>query len=127
MNMAKWILLLAVLIVAAVLSWHYVFRQRAGIEEQSADFKLTAKELAAAFANNEAQASAKFVGKVLEIEGIVAEHADINGLLLYGDDGHVYCTLATNQILPGIGQSVRLKGLCTGYLLDVVMIDCIIL
>ena len=129
----------AVLVVAVIASmiavWMY-FKPQASVKNRQADYKLSAKQLAEAFASNEDQANALYTGKVLEVEGYLQEiiRDERSVVLMLGDVSQtngVSCYLRAddrgevNSLKAG--NQVTVKGICSGFLLDVVVEKCILL
>ena len=93
---------------------------------------VTAATLAAGYESNETSANAQYLDKVLEVNGEVATvSANQKGktvITLKGSDmSGIICTVEgalTATIKPG--AAVVIKGICTGYLTDVVLVRCII-
>lgn len=115
---------------------YYLYNKpRTSAAETSTDDSVTAKELYGTFAKDEPTANKLYVNKVLEVSGTVMQ-VDKNGqevtVLLSGggrDAGGVNCSLSANTTadLPKSGESIRIKGLCTGFLMDVSLVDATIL
>ncbi|MEM9260355.1 MAG: hypothetical protein AAGA62_11965, partial [Bacteroidota bacterium] len=95
------------------------------------ELTINAGSLFAAFAENEETANASYVGKVIEVSGqlnaIEQDEAGAYQLKLAVDDplGQVICSLAEGEKAPlsdaSIGKTTTIKGVCTGYLFDVVI------
>lgn len=99
--------------------------------KKAADFSLTAENLCAAFEADEMQANAQYLDKVIEVEGTLMnqENGDHLILTLKGTDlVNLRAELAVDQS-PQLnsGDLVKLKGICTGSLLDVVLTECVII
>ncbi len=100
-------------------------------------FKNTESEiLVANFLTNEKLADETYTGKVIEITGTVKEVSFLNNrntLILQGKDKNsgVICDMNANQIDAihkiSIGDKITVKGICKGFLKDVVMLNCIII
>lgn len=99
------------------------------------DYFLTANELIAEFEEDELSANKKYVGRAVEVKGIITDVAEKeHGFVLFLGDSSVVsrvnCTLRdVNGIMAyGLraGDPLTVRGICTGRLLDVVLIDCII-
>ena len=91
---------------------------------------VTATELYKKFTSNEPQANQTYLNKVLEVRGQVLEvkntqHAGKVVVLNTGDPMFgVACTLDTKQTAEKAfkpGEQIVVKGVCTGYLSDVVL------
>ncbi len=107
---------------------------KASSKNKEAVHSVAAKGLFQEFENNEAGANKKYIGKTIEVKGIIGSiEKDKKGatvLVLETDDmlSGVLCTLEGNVDMDKYkkGSEVTVKGLCTGYLMDVVLNKCII-
>ncbi len=85
------------------------------------------------FISNENEADKKWVGKVITVTGIISsknESAEYVSIILRAKpEGGVNCSMLKKDFEPGdnskIGDSVVIKGKCTGFLVDVNMVDCV--
>ena len=111
-------------------------RKPADVADIIAAEKTTAFNLLKAFEDSEPIANKKYAGNIIEVTGTISSiynEADtiVNVLLETGDPLHtINCALATKEI-SGIkkykpGQSITIKGHCTGFLLDVELNRCVI-
>ena len=102
------------------------------------DYTMELTQLNQAFNKNESAASTKYVGKVIAIEGVIQEiskdQEQASVLLLSNSKSGqplVLCTMENGESGKisklNIGDSVKLKGQCTGKLLEVVMKNGILL
>lgn len=117
------------LVAAAIYGWYEYNRTVPTLEDAKADFTLTADELFDAFDTNEDGATAKYVGKVIEVSGTVIATED-------KAEGSTVTLEASNAMVGGVncgfgespelkeGQQVTLKCACQGFLMDVVMNNC---
>ena len=93
--------------------------------------ELTAMRLAAEYENNETVANKKYLGNAVQVSGTVSE-VTVNQqnkpviVLLGNDMSGVQCTLQDNALNIKKGDSITIKGFCTGYLTDVIMDRCIV-
>lgn len=97
------------------------------------DLLVDASDLIMAFEEDERAANDKYVGKVLEVSGTVAEVIEKQSsfVLLLGDTttvSRVSCTLEHEQdsMAYGLraGDALTVRGICSDRLLDVVLVDC---
>lgn len=125
----KKLILAAIALVAAVAVYFYINKPHRSVLDEEA-LRISADSLFQAFASNEADANARYLNKVILVSGkvksvetntdgktvIVLETGD----MMFG----VNCTLAepTN---PPVGQEILLRGICTGYLADVIITQAI--
>jgi hypothetical protein len=131
--MKKIILLLAILAIgAASFGFYYYNKPRTGVSGLQADQVTEAKMLFEEYSLDENAANAKFLGKVVEVSGNVKststdDRGTLNVVIDAGNElGAVNCQFEKQENLPGLdaGSHVTVKGLCSGLLLDVVLVDC---
>ncbi|HRJ28660.1 MAG TPA: hypothetical protein PLV21_07895 [Cyclobacteriaceae bacterium] len=109
--------------------WLYNMPHRKANAEPFVTLKAT--ELYKSFEANEAEANENYLDKVIEVHGIVSS-VSINQqgdqvILMQSNDPMfgVSCTMDKSMQDVKPGQSLYLKGICKGYLSDVVLTDCI--
>jgi hypothetical protein len=122
------------LICLAAWGLYTVYKPHRNVEGEDAAATLTATSLYNEFAKNESEANKKWTGKVLEVKGIISSVTEsgnyISLNLAATADGGVNCSVLKKD-LPADhtfnkGDSISVKGKCTGFLMDVNMVDCII-
>lgn len=135
-NTVKYILYaVGVLAILLALGLFSVFNApKASVKEKSAEFTLTANELFQEYSENQTVADQKFIDRVIEVSGTIFEISeDQQGatvlILSTGDNGSgVLCTMELSEIenVKGkkIGDTITLKGVCTGMLMEVVLNRC---
>ncbi len=133
--MTKRTLFIVLLIAIAGGSW-YAWREynRTAVptSELEAAETLEAGALLAAYSSDENAANARFNGKVVLVTGTVREVSPPEGgmvtvVLETGDAlAGVACEFAQAELPPTVaaGSNVRIKGQCTGLLMDVVLNRC---
>ena len=93
---------------------------------------ITAKQIVQNFQANEDSANKIYLNKAIAITGEVIEaKKNQDGkptVTLKSDDSfsNIYCTLKDDAAVIPSGKTVTIKGICTGFLSDVVIIDAII-
>lgn len=106
----------------------YCFYQaeNGSIQYQSPAYRLSATELVAAFQQDEQAASRQYSGKLLEVRGAINLLNPENGFIYLGAptaSSSVSCTMDSTQIHKAVllkaGDTVTIKGICTGFLIDV--------
>jgi hypothetical protein len=125
-------LLLCVIVVGV--GFYLYNKPRTSAADRHTDDQVTAKELYRAFAADEPTANKLYANKVLEVSGNVLQvqqtGKDISVLLEGGskDSGGVNCTIATGAPVtaPKVGSTLHIKGMCTGFLMDVSLVDATI-
>ncbi len=133
----KIILSVLVLIVASIAGvWFFIFYKPTHFKRDVADEKgitITSKELVKTFQSNESGANTIYLNKVLEVTGEVADiKIDQTGntaVTLKSDDAfaNVFCTLKAGSSQPKTGTIITVKGICNGFLSDVVLNEAIII
>ncbi|MEM1358015.1 MAG: hypothetical protein AAGF89_07445 [Bacteroidota bacterium] len=120
------------LLVGALVAYQFM-TPKGPLDIRAAPTELTinAGSLFADFSEDEEGANATYVGKVIEVSGqlnaIDQDEAGAYQLKLAVDDplGQVICSLAPGENNPlgsaSIGSTTTIKGVCTGYLFDVVI------
>ncbi|CAN0604539.1 unnamed protein product, partial [Ectocarpus sp. 12 AP-2014] len=96
---------------------------------------LEVDEIITLFQGNELQANATYTNKVIEVHGTIKEISFLNNrntIILKSEKfekNFVICDMSpiSNTIIPKltIGDTITLKGICKGYLLDVILLNCI--
>lgn len=106
------------------------------MDKAKTDVVIEAAELFSAFDSNEAEANQKYLDKVVKVSGTVKE-------VSAGDDGNLSITLESGSEMFGVicqldnlseqpkkdfevGEQVSFKGICTGMLMDVVLVRCVL-
>jgi hypothetical protein len=113
-------------------AWGYYQYQkpRAGTSGIAPDFRLTAEQLYNEYSANESAADKKYSGNVLEVTGIVKEKQvtsnATNVLLMGAPTGGVNCSFQNKEASAiKVGEMVKVKGRCTGFLMDVSLVDAV--
>jgi hypothetical protein len=116
--------------IAAIAVYFYVNKPHRSVSEETA-LRVSADSLFQAFQANEAEANAKYLNQVIVVSGKV-KTVETNtegktvivldaGDLMFG----VNCTLAESTTVA-VDQVVSIKGICTGYLADVIINQAIV-
>ena len=101
---------------------------------KSTEASLSADSLYKAYSNDEPAANKNFLNKILEVKGVVQDITMSNRrpvlLLNTGQPGSINCQMAMDSadvfsVLHKASQ-VTVKGKCSGYLMDVNLVDCVI-
>ena len=106
-----------------------------GVDKVKAEVAISSDKLLASFNANESSADSAYVEKVIIVEGSVKKITHINDrytVLLQGENNrsHIICDMSESEIQSikklKVGDSVNIKGICKGYLMDVIMLNCIL-
>lgn len=125
--MRKWIVILIILIVVAIIGYNYIYQDHRDIESEAAEFVMSSDEIATKFSENVTLAEQTFLNKTIEVSGSVSELND-NDLTI---EDKIFCQFL-NQIKDNISidSKIKIKGRVIGYddLLEQVKLDqCAIL
>ena len=112
-------------------------RPQENLSDAKADYTLNTKQIVDEFTFSEDSANKKFLNKIIEISGPLAsveknKDSSVNIILRNeGEISGVSCSLLQEVIkdtsLIKIGQTVTLKGKCSGMLMDVILNNCVII
>lgn len=113
----------------------YYNKPHINVKESKADYTLSTINLIEEYQQNEGATDKKYSEHVLQVEGKIFEISAQQGnsvitLKDKGSESSVICQMIAeenNSILKlKKGDIIRIKGVCTGYLLDVIMVRCIL-
>jgi hypothetical protein len=100
------------------------------IENKNADVALTAVDLLKDFNNNEHEANTKYLDKIIAVSGKVTQIQN-NNIYLSTDNemSNIICEMedVTNLSAISKDEMIVVKGVCTGYLMDVILVRCTII
>lgn len=93
-----------------------------------ADLSIDAIDILTQYASDELAADAKYLNKIISVKGKVSKieksDSSFTKIYLFGNEsGNVICEMekASNEVDVKEGELVAIKGLCTGYLMDIVL------
>lgn len=122
--------------IAAIYAYREYNRRPEDLSTIQPDITITAADLVNAFETDEAKANTKFNGKTLLVSGMVAEinnQADTLLTVYLGKNEAMHKVSCAINIrhnetkeLPAVGDNISVKGICTGFLLDVEMNRCVL-
>jgi len=125
------------LVLAAVIGGsigYYMYNKPVDkMAQMTADENVSAEQLFTDYETDEMAANKKYLDKVLVVKGqVVKTKKDESKATILLDTGdmlaNIMCQMENIDIdLPTEGSTVSIKGLCTGYLTDVVLIKGIII
>jgi len=127
------VILTVLVLIFSAGAWFYVFRATdSNVAYSKADVEISAQDLLKRFESDENSANAAFLDKVILVTGIVEHVAhDSLGVTVYlvnpDEISGVICSFSdseTNLDKVKVGDPLKVKGICTGYLMDVVLNKC---
>lgn len=123
-------------VLAAIGIWYFIFYRPTHFKRSVADetaITIVADSLISAYQKDESTANAQYLNKALSITGTIKEigknQEGKQTITLSSADPFtsVHCTLVTELPNAEIGKQITVKGICTGFLSDVVVIDAIVI
>ena len=130
------ITLLIILFSAGIYIYKEYNRKPARLNNLPAVVNINADTLISQFALNEAEANKKYLGKVISVKGLINKidnQQDTLLTILLGNSllsTSVSCLMDSSYIklkkvfTPGV--QIIIKGICTGYLMDVELNRCVV-
>ena len=123
-----------VLLICAAIGWYVYNKPHTGVAGIEADIIMTAADLYNDFQHDETLANTKYLNKIIEVTGNVSELQNVNGsqiilLSSTGDMGGVSCQLSNDEnkkVTIKKSTTITVKGKCSGYLMDVNLVDCVL-
>ena len=123
------------LLIIGVTVYYQYNKPRKDVSAQHTDVAIAASQLYRQYFEKEKEANLKFLDKIIEVKGMVSEVQNNNGMmavLLSAENGlgGINCSMKEPG-LPGRQQNLRdktviIKGKCTGFLMDVNLVDCVL-
>jgi hypothetical protein len=129
------IVLLSLVILGGLYGWYLFQKPHVGVGGIKAVAHVEARGLFDGFQKDETASDKEFMGQVLEVRGKVSDVARTDSTLsveLEGESGAggINCSMAPGENgkmpVPEKGTVITIKGRCTGFLMDVNMVDCVI-
>lgn len=116
-------------------AWYWYNKPREGVAHTAADVVVAAAQLYDKYQSAETEANKIYLDKIIEVKGTVDDIITINKdvviMLGVGSMGGISCRFS-----PGIavgksaikkGMQVVIKGRCTGFNIDVNLVDCVVI
>jgi thioredoxin-related protein len=126
--------IMLVLLCLAGLGIYKVMKPHHNAEYENTEATLSAKDLFSEFQSDEIQAGKKWTGKVIEITGKISSVSEndkyVSILLGVTAEGGINCSVLKKDLKRGdsfkVGENITIKGKCSGFLMDVNLVDCVI-
>ena len=124
------IALVALGLIGAGIGFYMFNKTVPSTASMNSDYIMGADELLSAFENDENSANLKYLDKVIQVQGSVEKFETKDGkttVYLNADNplSNIICQLEEPISNITQGQSITLKGICTGYLMDVVLVRAV--
>lgn len=131
-----WIGIPLCLVIGAAWAYYLYQKPHRSAADVETAYTIDADSLVKSYQQDEQGADKKFLGKVIEVTGKIAEiqHTAQSEIWILSapssNGGGVNCQLFPGEKKPASspqpGDKVSLKGRCTGFLMDVNLADCVI-
>jgi hypothetical protein len=114
-------------VFGAAIGYYMYTKPLESIESLKTSFSISSDDLLTAFESDEDLANQKYLDKVIEVKGKVSKTERNNGttsvyLATENELSSVIFQLESDDPSIKEGQEITLKGICTGYLMDVVLV-----
>ena len=104
------------------------------IKEVAPKFAISSNDLLLEFVANENKANQKYINQIIEVHGTIKEITSLNNrktvILNTTSSSGIICDInnSEQEILNDLkkNQSIYIKGICKGYLKDVILLNCFI-
>ncbi len=135
MKRTAFIAVIILLIVISVTAYYRYNQPRKDVSAQHTDVTINANQLYQQYYEHEQEANQKYLDKVIEVKGKVSEVQSNNGLIVLlinagNGMGGINCSMKENNSINVMQQlkdkEVLVKGKCTGFLMDVNLVDCLL-
>lgn len=132
--------LIILTIVTIILSGYFVWKfsldsSNKDLYKEKAELIVSVDELVNAYTNNEEKSDSLYAGKIMEVSGSIKEITFLNDrtTVILKSNTHnfgIICDINPNEKekIPHLKQhqSVTVKGICKGFLKDVILLNCTI-
>jgi hypothetical protein len=122
-------------VIGGLYGYHEYNRSLPDTHQLEPDFRLESSAFIKEFETDESKASAKYADKTISVHGVAhtIQTTDTTATVFL-NDGYpgtsVVCQFGgeNNKEIKGLkkGDQVSVKGICSGYLMDVVMVRCVL-
>ncbi|WP_430965835.1 OB-fold protein [Spongiimicrobium sp. 2-473A-2-J] len=133
----KWGLALAIASISLiVVGLSYYNKPHTDVEKSEVAYKVTARNLIWEYQEDEMQTDQKYAEQVIQVQGQIIHTEWVKDHYVVTLDGGnleagIICHMQPDQgaLVTDIekGREISVKGICTGYLLDVMLVKCILI
>lgn len=120
-------------LILASYAYYQYNKSPLSLKNKSADISISAVKLLQEYESDESMADSKFLDKVLEVSGSFNKYEEIDGKAnIYFESkdklSNVICEMENTDNIKSLvkGQTINIKGLCSGYLMDVILVKSVI-
>ena len=126
---------MGVAVIACIYGYKEYTRKLPDTNKLKAAFTLNASDLLLQFEADDAKATVKYSDQVISVQGIIGsvQATDSSGTVFLNDGNSmtsVMCQFDKENLKEMLGlqkgELITIKGICSGYLMDVVMVRCVL-
>ena len=110
-----------ILVIIGIVGYNYIYQDHRNIEKETAEFIMTAMEIANLFKEDAVNAEQKFLNKTIEVTGNVSDNNNTEITI----DNQVFCQFVEPLKEIKRNKNIKIKGRVIGYddLLEQVKLD----
>ncbi len=135
----KMVTLFLILVVASMGLYIYLElynKPHVDVSRSSPNISVDSSIILKDFEDSEADANTKYLEKIVQVTGVISELNTNKGktiVTISGQNtfGSIMCHLSPEENIKADhlkeGQNITIKGICTGYLMDVILVKCVII
>lgn len=139
MNRKKIIILISILAVIITVSYIAISmynKPHINVAKTAPGVSITSQDLLSDFLTDENQANAAYLDQIVQVTGNITglDTTDGNAIVTLSHKnsfGSILCHLPLEESEKMIslkeGQKITVKGICTGYLMDVILVKCVLI
>ena len=128
------IILIGILFFALVIggATYYIYNKPHRDPSSEISIKISSEKLFKSYETNEAEANRLYLDKVVEISGKIVEitfNQDQIPIIILETENTFFgvrCTMQSSLINVSVGETITVKGICTGYLSDVIITNALV-
>lgn len=138
--MRKTLYISGIIILIGVLAGLFIFikqynKPHIDVLSSGPDHVMTAENMIKEYVEDEKKANSKYLDRIVQVEGVVKEISTANGnsvITLQPENltESIICNMrpTENKKVFGLqnGQKISIRGVCTGFLLDVILVRAVI-
>jgi len=126
---------LGVAVIAGIYGYREYNRKLPDTHRLKSAFHLRSTDLIRKFETDESQATAQYSDKVISVQGVIGSvrSTDSSGTIFLNDGSSMTSVMCQfdrknfHEILAlQKGKPITIKGICSGYLMDVIMVRCVL-
>ncbi|NBB89179.1 MAG: hypothetical protein GVX96_05285 [Bacteroidetes bacterium] len=128
------IVLLVAAIIGGVIGYQQYNKPHRDLMSEEVSAKITAQELFDDYEKDEAAANEKYLDNILEVSGTIEKvnvGEEKSTVQLRTDDlmAGIICEFEQGELktIPTAGDKINVRGICTGMLMDVVLVRCVLM